>query len=124
VVIHRADCPNLAHLLEKQPERAVTVAWPKQLSADATFRAPIVIEATDRTGLLADVMGVISGMKINMLKVATVTKPSQRKATITATLEISRPEQLSAVMKELEQVASVQTVKRKETNQTNGGHRR
>ncbi|MGH2516182.1 MAG: RelA/SpoT family protein, partial [Ktedonobacterales bacterium] len=124
VVIHRADCPNLAHLLEKQPERAVAVAWPKQLDGDATFRAPIVIEATDRTGLLADVMGVISGMKINMLKVATVTKPSQRRATITATLEISRPEQLGAVMKELEQVASVQTVKRKETNQANGGHRR
>ena len=124
VVIHRADCANLAHLLEKQPERAVAVEWPKQLSSDVTFRAPIVIEALDRTGLLADVMGVISGMKINMLKVATVTKPSQRRATITATLEISRPEQLSAVMKELEQVASVQAVKRKETNPANSGHRR
>ncbi|HLJ80455.1 MAG TPA: TGS domain-containing protein, partial [Ktedonobacterales bacterium] len=124
VVIHRADCANLAHLLEKQPERAVAVEWPKQLSADATFRAPIVIEAMDRTGLLADVMGVISGMKINMLKVATVTKPSQRRATITATLEISRPEQLGAVMKELEQVASVQAVKRKETNPANSGHKR
>ncbi|HLZ20907.1 MAG TPA: TGS domain-containing protein [Ktedonobacterales bacterium] len=124
VVIHRADCLNLAHLLEKQPERAVAVEWPKQLDGDVTFRAPIVIEAADRTGLLADVMGVISGMKINMLKVTTVTKPSQHRATITATLEISHPEQLSAIIKALEQVASVQTVKRKETNQANGGHHR
>ena len=124
VVIHHADCPNLAHLLAKQPERAVAVEWPNQLDDKQTFRAPIIIEATDRTGLLADVMGVISGMKINMLKVATVTKPSQRRATITATLEIAKPEQLTAVMNELEQVTSVQAVRRKEAAQERGNKRR
>ena len=123
VVVHRADCPNLRHLLAREPERAVTVDWPQQLDGQQIFRAPIVIEATDRTGLLADVTGVITGLKINMLKVNTVTRPSQHRATITATLEIQRPEQLNTVIKELQQVASVQNVERKKANLERGVRR-
>jgi GTP pyrophosphokinase len=113
VVIHRADCATLAHLLERQPDRGVDVEWPSKLEGQHTFRAPIVISALDRTGLLADVTGIITGMKINMLSVSTVTWPKQRQAVITATLEIQRPDQLNAVIKELQKVPSVQTVERK-----------
>lgn len=120
VVIHRADCPNLLHLLEREPERAVAVEWPN-LDGQETFRAPIVIEALDRTGLLADVTGVITGLKINMLKVNTVTKPAQHRAVITATLEIHRPEQLNAALKELRQVPSVENVDRKKVSQGKTG---
>ena len=120
VVIHRADCPNLLHLLEREPERAVAVEWPN-LDGQETFRAPIVIEALDRTGLLADVTGVITGLKINMLKVNTVTKPAQHRAIITATLEIHRPDQLSAALKELRQVPSVENVDRKKVSQGKSG---
>jgi GTP diphosphokinase / guanosine-3',5'-bis(diphosphate) 3'-diphosphatase len=119
VVIHRADCPNLLHLLQREPERAVAVEWPK-LDGQETFRAPIVIEALDRTGLLADVTGVITSLKINMLKVNTVTKPAQHRAIITATLEIHRPEQLNAALKELRQVPSVENVDRKKVSQGKG----
>ncbi|HEX6819953.1 MAG TPA: HD domain-containing protein [Ktedonobacterales bacterium] len=120
VVIHRADCPTLAHLLAKQPERRVAVELPKATGGEHTFRAPIIIEAMDRTGLLADVTGVITGMKINMLKVTTVTKAAQHRATITATLEIQRPEQLNAVIQELKQVQSVVSVDRKKIAQERG----
>src|SRR5262249_700698 len=113
VVIHQADCPNLRHLLEKEPERAVAVEWPEELAGQQSFRAPIIIEALDRTGLLADVTGIITGHKINMLSVGTTTNQRQHRAVITATLEISRPEQLSAVLKALQQVPSVLTVERK-----------
>lgn len=123
VVIHRADCPNLQHLLQREPERAVAVEWPK-LDGQGTFRAPIVIEAIDRTGLLADVTGVITGLKINMLKVNTVTKPAQHRAIITATLEIQRPEQLNAALKELRQVPSVENVDRKKVSQEKSGQGR
>jgi GTP pyrophosphokinase len=123
VMIHRADCNNLQHLLERQPERAVDVEWPR-LDGSQVFRAPIVIEASDRTGLLADVTGVITNMKINMLKVQTVTKPAQHRAVITATLEIQRPEQLNAVIKELQQIMSVQTVERKKPHQKEQRHAR
>ncbi len=120
VVIHRADCPTLAHLLAREPERGVAVDMPK-LEGQTTFRAPIVIEAGDRTGLLADVTGVITAMKINMLSVSTVTRRNQHRAVITATLEIQRPEQLVAVIRELQQVPSVERVERKKVGQDKAG---
>jgi GTP pyrophosphokinase len=116
VVVHRADCPNLRHLLAQEPERAIPVSLSK-LAPQQNFRAPIVIEAHDRTGLLADVTGTVTGMKLNMLKVNTATNPRQHRATITVTLEIQRPEQLMAVIKQLQQVPSVLTVERKKAQQ-------
>ncbi len=68
VVIHRADCPNLRALLGA-PARARDHRELAEASMAARrFRAPIIVEGTDRTGLLRDVTGVISGAKINMLR--------------------------------------------------------
>jgi guanosine-3',5'-bis(diphosphate) 3'-pyrophosphohydrolase len=106
VVIHRADCPNLRHLLEKQPERGIAVSWPK-LEGQEVFRAPIVVEGDDRPGLLRDVTGVISGRKINMLSVTVTTKNRPHRAIIRAVLEIHLPEELSAVLRDLRGVQSV-----------------
>ena len=72
-----------------------------------------MVVAIDRPGLLMDVTGVISGQKINMVNVTTSTNARQHRAVITATLEITRPEQAQAVIKALQQVDSVQTVERK-----------
>jgi GTP pyrophosphokinase len=113
VVIHRADCPNLQHSLEREPERGVAVEWPEELAGQQAFRAPIVLTAVDRQGLLADVTGVIAGQKINMLSVGTTTNPKQHRAVITATLEITKPDQLNAVLKALQQVPSILSVERK-----------
>ncbi|MEO7002377.1 MAG: HD domain-containing protein [Ktedonobacterales bacterium] len=113
VVIHRTDCPNLRHLLERHPERGIEVAWPT-LDGKQTFRAPVYVEGTDRTGFLRDVTAVISGHKINMLKVDTVTRPRAHQAVVNAILEIHRPEELDAVLAELRSVAGVLSAERKE----------
>ncbi|HEX6123391.1 MAG TPA: HD domain-containing protein, partial [Ktedonobacterales bacterium] len=91
VVIHRADCPNLRALLARQPERGITVSWPR-LDGGEMFRAPIIVEGTDRTGLLRDVTGVISGAKINMLRVEVATRHRPERAVINAVLEIRHPD--------------------------------
>ncbi len=121
VVIHRADCPNLAHLLAGEPDREVAVSWPEDLTEKQTFRAPIVVVAADRPGLLMDVTGVITGQKINMVNVTTTTNARQHRAVITATLEVSRPEQAAAVITALQKVTSVQTVERKRPKPPAGG---
>jgi GTP diphosphokinase / guanosine-3',5'-bis(diphosphate) 3'-diphosphatase len=113
VVIHRADCPNLRHLLEGQPERGVAVNWPK-LERQDVFRAPIYVEGEDRPGLLRDVTGVISGRKINMLSVAVTTKNRPHRAIIRAVLEIHLPEELTAVLRELRGVQNVLLAERQE----------
>jgi GTP pyrophosphokinase len=115
VVIHRADCANLAHLISKEPGRAVPVEWPRKLGGHEHFRASVVVEARDRTGLLADVTGVITNRKINMIRQTTATKAN--KATITAVLEITRPEQLGEVLEALREVPSVLSAERRRSNQ-------
>lgn len=119
VVIHRADCANLAHLLAKEPERAVAVEWPWKLSGHEHFRASVVVEARDRTGLLADVTGTITDMKINMIRQTTATKANR--ATITAVLEIQRPEQLHDVLQALREVPGVQSAERRRSSQKGAG---
>ena len=113
VVIHRADCPNLRALLARQPERGITVSWPR-LDGGETFRAPIIVEGTDRTGLLRDVTGVISGAKINMLRIDVVTRHRPERAVINAVLEIRHPDELEAILREIRGVQGVLSAERKE----------
>lgn len=112
VVIHREDCPNLRRLLMQSPERGIAVSWPK-LDGQQAFRAPIIVEGGDRTGLLRDVTGVISNHKLNMVKVEVSTNQRSHKATINAILEITRPEQLEAVVRDIRAIDGVLSVGRK-----------
>ncbi|MDE3229682.1 MAG: bifunctional (p)ppGpp synthetase/guanosine-3',5'-bis(diphosphate) 3'-pyrophosphohydrolase [Chloroflexota bacterium] len=112
VVIHRADCPNLRRLLEKEPGRGIAVAWPKS-DSQQVYRAPVVVEGGDRMGLVRDVTGVIAEHKLNMVKIDVTTNQRTHKATITAVLEIQRPEQLEAVLKGIRAIDGVLQVGRK-----------
>jgi GTP pyrophosphokinase len=112
VVVHRADCPNLAAMVKAEPERAVPVSLADLDGAQGYF-VPIVVQASDRPGLLADVTGVISRMKINMSRVTTITNAARHTATITAILELNRADQLEQVTRQLLGVKSVLNVERK-----------
>ncbi len=116
VVIHRATCANLRNLAEREPERVIAVAWPKDGATGAaqTFRAHIIVEGGDRTGLLRDVTGIITNRKINMVKVESVSKKRPHSAIIEAVLEIQRPEDLESVLRELREVPGVTLAERKE----------
>ncbi|HUY76021.1 MAG TPA: TGS domain-containing protein [Ktedonobacterales bacterium] len=118
VVIHRADCPNVKSLLARNPERGVAVSWPATLDESETLRAPIIVEAGDRTALLRDVTAVISGLKINMIRVDVNTNPRTHQATINAILEIHRAEQLDQALNELRAVPTVISAERKEPRAT------
>ena len=119
VVIHREDCPNLRRLLQQSPERGIAVSWPK-LDGSQAFRAPIIVEGGDRTGLLRDVTGVIANHKLNMVKVDVSTNQRTHKATINVILEITRPEQLVAVVKDIRVIDGVLSVGRKAPSNARG----
>ena len=73
VSVHRADCVNLQHLLQSEPERLVGVRW--QPREGSQFLVAIQVEALDRTGLLSDVTRTLSDQHVNILS-ATVATPS------------------------------------------------
>ena len=70
VSVHRATCPNVKSLSE-HPERMIEVEW--DASGATEFEVEIVIEATDRMGLLKDVTIALSEAGCNILSAATRT---------------------------------------------------
>jgi GTP pyrophosphokinase len=106
------DCPNLIRLMKQSPERGIAVSWPA-LDGQEVFRAPVTVEATDRTGLTRDVTGVITDLKLNMLKIDVSTNQRTRRAIINAVLEIHRPEDLESVLRALRNVPGVLLAERR-----------
>lgn len=70
VSVHRESCPNVASLRE-HPERMIEVEW--DASGATEFQVEIVVEATDRMGLLKDVTIALSDGGCNILSAATQT---------------------------------------------------
>ena len=73
VSVHRADCPNVTDL-KRTPERMIDVEW--DTSGATEFRVEIVVEATDRIGLLKDVTIAVGDAGANILSAATNTSSS------------------------------------------------
>ncbi len=70
VSVHRTSCPNVQALRE-HPERMIDVEW--DASGATEFQVEIVVEATDRMGLLKDVTIALSEAGCNILSAATQT---------------------------------------------------
>ncbi|WP_154027100.1 bifunctional (p)ppGpp synthetase/guanosine-3',5'-bis(diphosphate) 3'-pyrophosphohydrolase [Olsenella uli] len=70
VSVHRANCPNVRGLME-HPERMIPVEW--DTSGATQFQVEIMVEATDRMGLLKDVTIAVGEAGGNILSAATST---------------------------------------------------
>jgi GTP pyrophosphokinase len=105
VTIHRRDCRNA--LRARDTDRLIEVGWGEE---PRTVPVAILIKAYDRTGLLHEIAGVISGARINMSAV----NVSREKniATLYITLEIADIAQLSRILTKIESLPNVIEAKR------------
>ena len=103
VSIHRADCPNFANMQAMQPERVIETAWGAH--TEGVFAVDIVVDATDRQGLLRDVSEVLTREKINVIAVSTQSK--QGTAHMRFTGEINSLNQLNRTLAHLHEVDGV-----------------
>ncbi len=109
VSVHRADCVNLEHLVQSQPERVVNVRWSPREGSQ--FLVAIQVEALDRTGLLSDVTRSISDQHVNILS-ATVQTTRDRVAFSRFTFEMGDPKHLGAVLRAVRSIDGVYDVYR------------
>ncbi len=110
IVVHRSDCRTFRRSRGQQPERVLEMSW---LAIEAQrYRAPIMVIAHDRAGLLRDVAGIVADAGINMTSVASTTNASLQKAVITATLEIENVDQIAPLFERLQQIPNVVSVRR------------
>lgn len=109
VSVHRTDCVNVKDLL-KEEDRIIDVYW--YIEKAASYNVDITVYANDRTGLLADVIQVLSNLKTKLMGLnSKATK--EHIATIEITIEVENIEELNKVLKELRKVDSVYEVTRK-----------
>ena len=108
VSVHRANCPNVKGLME-HPERMIPVEW--DTSGATEFRVEIVVEATDRMGLLKDVTIAINDGGGNILSAATQTS-KQGIARLRFMVAISDASLLDSLLTVVSRVPSVYDARR------------
>jgi len=106
VVVHRADCPNLARL---DAERQVEVAWGEP---DRRLPADVLVRAQDRPGLLRDIASVLAAQDINLLGANTHTDRRTREAHMRLTLEVADRGQLDRALARLTHIPDVLEARR------------
>ena len=94
ITIHRATCANVERIRAREPERLIEAGW--GAARDQLFPVDIVVEASDRQGLLRDISELLSREKINVTAVNTQTR--QHQARMAFTLEVESIGQLKRAL--------------------------
>ena len=110
VSIHRADCPNVQHQ-EELAQRLIEVEWEDTEHSRKEYAADLEIYGYDRSGLLSDVLQVISSMTKNLVGVEA--RPSKDKmAQIHVTVKIQNLSHLKTIVDKIKSVPDVYSVRR------------
>ena len=108
LTIHTVDCPNL-EALDYDRNRLVEVEWDH--STPSTHAVKISVIAVDKTGVLAQVSTAISECQANISR-AEITTREDRKAMLDFIVEVMDTAHVSRVLKAIEKVEGVITVRR------------
>ena len=109
ITIHRASCANLARVRREQPERLIESNW--GVPRDEVFPVDIIVEASDRPGLLRDLSEIFSKEKINVTAVNTLSK--QHLARMAFTLEVRSLAELKRALAQVGEVKGVLSASRR-----------
>jgi GTP pyrophosphokinase len=133
VAIHRADCSNFRHMSSSSPDRVIPVAWGATTAPEAQparnarsgastpppgaalYPLDVVIEASDRQGLLRDISEVLTRERVNVTGVNTrsVKDSTGGTAWMTFTVEVSDTRRLQQVLRQVADVPGVRSARRR-----------
>jgi GTP pyrophosphokinase len=118
VAVHRHDCTNLRHMAQLAPGRVIEVEWGRP-GGDraAVYPLDVVVEASDRPGLLRDISEVFAKDKMNVTAVHTQSardRGGERgTAWMTFTVEVADAARLAPVLGQIGRVAGVRHARRR-----------
>ncbi|NII09803.1 bifunctional (p)ppGpp synthetase/guanosine-3',5'-bis(diphosphate) 3'-pyrophosphohydrolase [Oleiagrimonas sp. C23AA] len=108
IVVHRAECPNVAEL-RKSPERCIGIEWDRQVSGD--YKVELRTEVLNRPGVLATVAAAIAEAESNIENVEYIERDFTA-ATLLFTIEVKNRKHLADVMRRVRRTAVVNGVYR------------
>lgn len=112
--IHRSDCATFRRMAERAPERVLQTTWSADVLGGrgaSVYPVDLMIEATDRQGLLRDISEVFAREKLNVVGVKTQTR--RNAAFMQFTVEISNSAQVQRACTLLGEVQGVVRAGRK-----------
>ncbi len=113
VAIHRRDCSNFRHMAQASPGRVIEVEWGRPASdRPALYPLDVIIDASDRQGLLRDISEVFAKEKMNVTGVHTQST-KDGSAWMTFTVEVGDTARLSAVLAQVARIPGVRRARRK-----------
>lgn len=113
ISIHRSDCSNVQHQ-EELAQRLIEVEWEDTNNVKKEYDADLEVYGYNRSGLLNDVLQVISSMTKNLVSVEA--KPIKNKmAMIHVTVKIQNLAHLKTIVDKIKNIPDVYSV-----NRTNG----
>lgn len=112
--IHRSDCPTFQRMAARAPERVLQTTWSADVLGGrgaSVYPVDLLIEASDRQGLLRDISEVFAREKMNVIGV----KSQSRRATayMQFTVEVSNAVQVQRACALLGEVGGVVRASRK-----------
>lgn len=104
VSIHRKDCTNLKSMSDEEKERLVEVSWGEEKGKG--YSAEFQVEAEDRTGLLADIMQLITN---DNLQLTSLNAKSLKNgvAVMNVMVTVDNKEKLNTLMKKIKAIRGV-----------------
>ena len=109
VSVHRSDCTNISELISEDA-RLIDVNWYK--NANASYNVDIEIYATDRNGLLSDIVKELGNSNAKLIAVNSKVMKNEIVLTET-TIEIENLYELNKIIKTLRNIESVYEVNRR-----------
>ena len=111
VSIHRRDCRNFMNSSSNPEEsgRWVGVSW--AASDSDRFQTTLTISAKDRSGLVMDIVAIISSLNVKMSSIAARSLAGGL-ATVTLVLEVNNISEVRAAISRMMNVAGVDTITR------------
>ena len=109
VSVHRTDCVNVKSLFDEE-QRIIDVYWVDDIKG--SYSVEIEIEATDRQGLLRDIIKQIDNLKINLIGMNTRTT-KERIAIIDLSVQIENKDLLNKLTNSINNVEGVYNISRR-----------
>ncbi len=113
VSVHRKDCTNIVSGEKRgDTERYINVYWEAEQNKDTSYLSEIQILANDRKGLLAEIAGAISELKILITGLNSKLTKDQT-AVVNITIEINSTDELNQIVRKLRNISGVYEVQRR-----------
>ncbi|MFN4033874.1 MAG: RelA/SpoT family protein [Fimbriimonadales bacterium] len=109
IVVHRASCPNLRVLEEKEPERVMSIEWVPRKDRD--YPVALRFETLDRPGVLADISTIVGSANININDVR-VHRTKNLTVLVDLVVQVRSAQELRAITSKLNSLENVLSISR------------